>query len=90
MDRKEATSGLYTLAVNKVPGAAQKLFEAARSIPASKLRPAVANYIAELAQVEPPLRGQAVAVLTEIAKSETTGAGKAAKVALGTLAKKGV
>jgi predicted KAP-like P-loop ATPase len=89
IDRKESTSGLHTLAVNKVPGAAQKLFETARSIPASKLRPAVPNNIAELAQVEPALRSQAVAVLTEIAKSEATGAGKAAKLALGTLAKKG-
>jgi hypothetical protein len=88
-DRKGAASGLHTLAVNKIDGAAQKLIEVARSIPAAKLRAGVPQNIAELGQYEPALLPSVKAVLTDIAKHESTQAGKAAKSALATLAKKG-
>jgi len=88
-DRKEAVAALHKLAVNKVLGAAQKLIDTAQSIPVSKLRPTVPQNIAELATHEPSLRATVVSVLNTIAKEESTPAGKAAKAALGTLAKKG-
>ena len=51
-DRKQAAAGLHRLAVNKVAGAAARLIDAAKVIPASKLLPTVPNNIAELAKSE--------------------------------------
>jgi hypothetical protein len=87
-DRKEATAGLYRLAINKIPGAAERLIDAAKTIPAAKLQPTVPNNIAELAKTEPGLRSSAMTVLTPLSQQETTRAGKAAKTALATLVKK--
>ena len=88
-DRRQATAGLHTLAIHKLPGAAHKLLETARAIPLQKLSPAVPQNIAELAKHEPGLRDGAKALLGEIAKSDSTPAGRAAKSALQTLERKG-
>jgi hypothetical protein len=87
-DRKQAAAGLHRLAINKIAGAAERLIEAAKTIPASKLLPTVPNNIAELAKSDPSLKVSAAAVLSELSHQETTRAGKAAKAALASLAKK--
>jgi predicted KAP-like P-loop ATPase len=88
-DRIAAVSAIYKLGIQKIPGAAAKLIEAARSIPAESLVPSVPQNIAELAQNESQLRGTSLEVLKEIASHEKTKAGKAAAKALETLQKKG-
>jgi hypothetical protein len=88
-DRSAAVSAIYKLGIQKIPGAAAKLIEAARSISAESLVPSVPQNIAELAQNESQLRGISLEVLKEIAGHEKTKAGKAAAKALETLQKKG-
>ncbi len=87
-DRLAATKALHKLGIQKVAGAATKLIEVARSIPADSLVPSVPQNIAELAQHEPQLRGPSVEVLREIAGHEKTKAGRAAARSLETLQKK--
>jgi len=87
-DRAAPVAALHTLAIQKVPGAAPKLIETARSIPAASLLPSVPQNIAELALHDADLRSSALDVLREIATHEKTKAGKAATSALASLAKK--
>ena len=87
-DRVTAPAALHKLAIQKAPGAAAKLIEVARSVPADSLLPSVPMNIAELAQSDPLLREPAVEVLKEISSQERAKAGKAAAKALDTLQKK--
>jgi hypothetical protein len=87
-DRVAPVAALHTLAIQKVPGAALKLIETARSIPATSLLPSVPQNVAELALHDGGLRGSAVDVLREIAAHDKTKAGKAATRALESLEKK--
>ena len=87
-DRLAPVGALYKLAIQKVAGAAPKLMETARSIPAASLLPSVPHNIAELGQSEPHLKESATAILKEIAAQSTTKAGKAAVKALESMQKK--
>jgi hypothetical protein len=87
-DRAAPVAALHTLAIQKVPGAATKLIETARSVPAASLLPSVPQNIAELALRDAGLRSSALDVLRETATHDKTKAGKAATRALETLEKK--
>jgi hypothetical protein len=87
-DRLTAVNALYKLGIQKITGAAAKLLEVARSIPAESLVPSVPQNIAELAQHEPQLRAPSLDILKEIAGHDKTKAGKSAAKALETLQKK--
>ena len=87
-DRLTAVSALHKLGIQKITGAATKLLEVARSIPAESLVPSVPQNIAELAQHEPQLRAPSLDILKEIAGHDKTKAGKSAAKALETLQKK--
>ena len=81
-DRAAPVAALHTLAIQKVPGAAPKLIETARSIPAASLLPSVPQNIAELALHDAGLRSSALDVLREIAAHEKTKAATSALVSL--------
>jgi len=87
-DRLTAVNALHKLGIQKITGAAAKLLEVARSIPAESLVPSVPQNIAELAQHEPQLRAPSLDILKEIAGHDKTKAGKSAANALETLQKK--
>jgi hypothetical protein len=87
-DRLTAVNALHKLGIQKITGAAAKLLEVARSIPAESLVPSVPQNIAELAQHEPQLRAPSLDILKEIAGHDKTKAGKSAAKALETLQKK--
>lgn len=84
--KKEPFAALHTLAVNKLPGAAERFIEAAGNSSPSKLHTSVPQNIAELAKLETGLRQRAISILTELS-SHNSPAGKAAKSALTTLQK---
>lgn len=87
-DRGAPVAALHTLAIQKLPGAAPKLIETARSVPAASLQPSVPQNIAELAVHDTGLRSSVLDVLKELAAQDKTKAGKAASKALESLQKK--
>jgi len=87
-EENAAPKALHLMAVNGIRDAAKALIEVAGVISPAKLRPSIPQNIAEIAKHDGGFLPSVTEVLTGINEHSSTAAGRAAKSALATLAKK--